>query len=161
MMLDHDPNGRKPGQSGFIPPAYSTLGKTAEEMAEEMPEGYDTLYHDGAGRRPGDPDFEPPAPDVDHETIAVHHTVNAGYDANYRDANGKAPGEEGFVPPNFTKQQHAMEAGTYTKDYVDPNGQRPGDRGFIPPLRGIADAKRRAMRSLRRREKWEVVLSSK
>lgn len=70
-------------------PAFSAAGRTAEEMLEELPEGYDEFFHDQQLRRPADPDFQSPKKVDDDEAQPVHHTVNAGYDQNYRDAAGR------------------------------------------------------------------------
>lgn len=120
-----DPNGKRLGQAGFIPPQAA------------LPLVYDDSYMDINGRQVGEPGFVPP---VLGSGIVASFAEGGAYDVNYRDARGRKPGDTGFVPPLRgvkAPERVALKAAGlaegFDEDFRDAKGRRPGEAGFIPP----------------------------
>ena len=130
-----DRAGRKPGERGFVPPKAYIEGKTPEQMALELPQGFDEGYFDSEGRQMGHPDFRAPAPRPTDGLLGLEESgfqpnSSIYYQQSFCDASGLMPGDDGFMPPG---KKRAMEAGTYDDHYVDPSGKVAGEPGFVPP----------------------------
>ena len=138
-----DINGRRPGEAGFIPPAWlDAKGALKPGMPPDgLPEnGYDDNYRDINGRKPGDAGFIPPSwldakgnlrPDrpadglpEDGDESGFHDSEGnriRAYDDNFRDHNNKKPGQAGFIPPGWLDAKGALKPGM-SPDGLPENG---------------------------------------
>ena len=113
-----DTNGRRPGESGFIPPLRGVEDpESRATKAAGLPGGYDEDFRDSNGLAPHEEGFQPPV-----------------YGPDYEDAEGRHPGDEGFISPSWRRKQAPLGYGDYDGGYRDSAGRSPGEAGFLPPL---------------------------